>query len=78
MNILATRSPGENKKTFVLKNGDPLESKNGFRVFLKANKKTYVSVEFESSQGERFNLMVDKLLNKGDELILPEKNKWYV
>ena len=22
--------------------------------------------------------MVDKLLNKGDELILPEKNKWYV
>ena len=29
--------------------------------------------EFESSQGEIFNLMVDKLLNKGDELILPEK-----
>merc|ERR1711991_733332 len=29
-------------------------------------------------QGERFNLIVDKFLDKGDELILPEKTRWYV
>ena len=77
--VLATQNPrGADARVFRLKNGDPLESAGGFRIKLVAQKKGRIKVKLNSSQGGTITLKELEGIEKGDELILPDRNKWYL
>ena len=76
--VLATQNPGEaGARVFRLKDGDPLESGGGFRIKLKPQQKGKLQVTFDSGQGKTITLGKSLNIEKGAELILPDKNKWY-
>ena len=76
--VLATRNPGEvGSSVFRLKDGDPLESGGGFRIKLKPQQKGKLQVKFNSDQGKTVTFRESLKIEKGEEVILPDKNKWY-
>lgn len=76
--ILATQHPGKSDaRVFRLNDGDPLESSGGFRIKLKSQISGKLQVKFISSQGESMTLRESIDFEKGDELFLPDKKKWY-
>jgi hypothetical protein len=74
--VLATQNPGgADARVFRLKNGDPLESAGGFRIKLMAQKKGRIKVKLNSSQGKAITLKESEGIEKGGELILPDRDK---
>ena len=77
--VLATQNPGgADARVFRLKNGDPLESAGGFRIKLMAQKRGRIKVKLNSSQDETITLKESEGIEKGGELILPDRDKWYL
>jgi S1-C subfamily serine protease len=79
LTVTATQNPkGGDPRVFRLKNGDPLESAGGFRIKLMAQKNGRIKVKLNSSQGETVTLKESEGIEKGGELILPDRDKWYL
>ncbi|SVA27757.1 uncharacterized protein METZ01_LOCUS80611 [marine metagenome] len=77
--VLATQNPGRaDARVFRLKNGDPLESEGGFRLKLMVQKKGKIKVKLNLSQGGVITLRESGDVEKGSELFLPDRDKWYL